>query len=117
MHFYKNISNEELSLFYQKSKAYISTSLFEGLGMPIVEAMYFNLPVILSNCSSVFYEISLNKGFYFDPLDVNMLVKRMFEVQNKNIVVNYSSEIKELYSSKNTSAKYIDLINSFYNKK
>ena len=29
-----------------EANAYISASLFEGLGMPIVEAMYFELPLI-----------------------------------------------------------------------
>ncbi|WP_075317118.1 glycosyltransferase family 4 protein [Bacteroides togonis] len=113
---YDKIDNNLLALLYAQSKAYISASLFEGLGMPIVEAMYFNLPVILSDYP-VFREVSLNKGIYFNPLDVDDLVDKMFLIQhNQAFSSNYRNEILVMYSENNTSQKYIDLFNEIYNQ-
>ena len=112
---YNKISNSLLAELYQKSSAYISASLFEGLGMPIVEAMYFNLPVILSDYP-VFHEVSLGKGIYFNPLDETDLVKKMLYVQKHSISVSYMQQVLEFYSEQNTSQRYIDLFNELYNK-
>lgn len=112
---YDKISNALLAELYQKSMAYISASLFEGLGMPIVEAMYFNLPVILSDYP-VFHEVSLDKGIYFNPLDENDLVKKMLYVQKKSISASYKQQVLELYSEQNTSLRYIDLFNELYSE-
>lgn len=112
---YDKISNSLLAELYQKSSAYISASLFEGLGMPIVEAMYFNLPVILSDYP-VFHEVSLDKGIYFNPLDQVDLAKRMLYVQRNSINVSYRQQVLEMYSEQNTSQRYVDLFNELYNK-
>lgn len=111
---YDKITNDILADLYQKSNAYISASLFEGLGMPIVEAMYFNLPVILSDLP-VFHEVSMDLGNYFNPLDEDTLVEKMFDVQNNKIQYHDTQEVvNNLYSEKNTSKKYIDLFNLLY---
>ena len=60
------------------SVAYISTSLFEGLGMPIVEAMYFDKNVTLSDID-FHREISYNKGYYFNPISLMDFVKLIIE--------------------------------------
>lgn len=114
VHIYDKISNSLLAELYQTSKAYISASLFEGLGMPIVEAMYFSLPVILSDYP-VFHEVSMDRGLYYNPLNKDELVDKMFVVQSmKNIDFNYSDDIRNVYSAENTSKRYIDILNSFY---
>lgn len=112
---YNKISNTLLAELYQKSKAYISASLFEGLGMPVVEAMYFDLPVILSDLP-VFHEVSFEKGIYFDPLDEKDLSDKMFVVQNNSFCNSYKKQVMNMYSEQNTSHKYIELFNMLYNK-
>ena len=112
---YDKIGNSLLAELYQKSSAYISASLFEGLGMPIVEAMYFNLPVILSDYP-VFHEVSFGKGIYFNPLNEAELAKKMLYVQKNSINVSYKQQVLEMYSEQNTSQMYVDLFNELYNK-
>ena len=112
---YDKISNTLLAELYQKSKAYISASLFEGLGMPVVEAMYFDLPVILSDLP-VFHEVSFEKGIYFDPLNEKDLSDKMFYVQSNSFHDSYKKQVMNLYSEQNTSHKYIELFNMLYNK-
>lgn len=109
---YCKIDNDILATLYSKAKAYISASLFEGLGMPIVEAMYFNLPVILSD-DEVFHEVSLEKGTYFNPLDYKMLMNLFFDVEHGICgTPDYSGIVKEHYSEENTSGIYVDILNS-----
>lgn len=106
-----NITNEELGFLYSKASCFISASLFEGLGMPVVEAMSFDCPVLLSD-TEVHREVSLNKGEYFNPYDEKELA---FKMKNMNYDRrSYSKEIKQLFSQENTSAKYIELINEIY---
>lgn len=109
---YEKISNTRLAELYQKSRVYISASLFEGLGMPIVEAMYFNLPIVVSDYQ-VFHEVSLNKGIYFSPLDSDQLTEIMISIEISKPICSYSDNVKEVYSEKQTSERYIQLINSF----
>ena len=44
----------------------INTSKYEGFGIPIIESMAADLPIVLSN-SDVFREITENKYSYFEP--------------------------------------------------
>jgi len=47
------LSDEELSLFYLKAFAYIQPSLYEGFGLPVLDALYLGCPVISSNTGSL----------------------------------------------------------------
>lgn len=105
-----NISNAELGELYENATCYISASLFEGLGMPVVEAMSFGLPVILSNIPP-HREISQNRGEYFEPTNAIQLAAKMEGVNN--IRKDYRNTIMEVFSEKNTSANYIRIINTF----
>lgn len=109
IHFNVNITNDQLGELYQNAAFYVSASLFEGLGMPIVEAMYFNLPVLISD-DKVFREVSLGLGEYFNPLDSHELAVKMIKLDYSKR--NYSGEIMEAYSEEHTSAQYIEVINS-----
>lgn len=107
--FRADISNEELGKLYQNAACYVSASLFEGLGMPIAEAMYFNLPVLISD-GKVFREVSLGRGRYFNPLNADELCKLLLGVDGDKC--NYSKDIITMFSEEKTSAKYVDIINN-----
>lgn len=65
-----NISGEELNYLYDHSLALLFPSEYEGLGMPILEAMEKGKPVACSDIA-VFREITKRGICYFDPLRVN----------------------------------------------
>jgi glycosyltransferase involved in cell wall biosynthesis len=52
--------------YYTKSKVFVSPSLYEGFGMPTIEAMALGLPVALSDIT-VFREVGGALATYFDP--------------------------------------------------
>lgn len=51
----KSISKEELKVLYSKAEAFIYPSLYEGFGLPILEAMACGCPVVTSNSSCLPY--------------------------------------------------------------
>ena len=110
---FNKIDNATLAGLYSSAKAYISASLYEGLGMPIVEAMYFNLPVILTD-DEVFHEVSMERGIYFQSTawiqlaDILQIIEKGEYLNHdcKNLIIDY-------YSENNTSAKYVKIVNSF----
>jgi glycosyltransferase involved in cell wall biosynthesis len=104
------ITNGSLGYLYKKTCGYISATLFEGLGMPIVEAMYFNAPVLVSDIE-VIKEVSANKAIYFSPLEYRTLSQFMGKVYTEGRIYNYQSMIKEMFSINNTINRYIKVIN------
>lgn len=57
---------------YSSAMAFIYPSLYEGFGMPILEAMSNNCPVICSNTSSL-PEVGGNAVIYFDPNEASSI--------------------------------------------
>jgi glycosyltransferase involved in cell wall biosynthesis len=70
---------EDLPALYQQAVALVFPSLFEGFGMPVVEAMYCGCPVICSNTTSL-PEVGGEAAYYIDPLDPEMLAEAIFQV-------------------------------------
>jgi glycosyltransferase involved in cell wall biosynthesis len=60
-------SDAELASFYTHAEAFIYPSLYEGFGLPVLEAFSNNCPVIISNTSSL-PEVGGEAAQYFDPM-------------------------------------------------
>ncbi len=63
-------SDSLLVSHYKHARAFVFPSLYEGFGIPLVEAMGAGCPVLCSNRGS-FPEIVGEAGIYFDPEDVD----------------------------------------------
>jgi glycosyltransferase involved in cell wall biosynthesis len=63
-----NVPPKELRWLYENAKAMLFVPEYEGLGLPILEAAGFDLPIICSDLT-VFNEISLDAFYYSDPFD------------------------------------------------
>jgi len=77
--FYPSNDDNLLYNLYKKASALIYPSLYEGFGMPIVEAMSLGCPVICSNTSSL-PEVYGNAALTFCPSSENELSKKMEEI-------------------------------------
>lgn len=61
-----NVSLKEMKYLYANARALVHPSLFEGFGMPLVEAMKCGCPLICSDRTSI-PEIARDAALYFDP--------------------------------------------------
>lgn len=65
--------DNRLAVLYRQAAAFVYPSLYEGFGMPVLEAMAYGCPVFASNCSSI-PEAGGTAAEYFDPTQVDSLV-------------------------------------------
>ena len=73
------VPDDELPLWYNAAALLVFPSVYEGFGMPIVEAMACGTPVIAADSSSIPEAVG-EAGLLFAPNDVEALVKQMTAV-------------------------------------
>lgn len=73
------LPDNELAKVTASAYALVYPSLFEGFGVPIVEAMACGTPVLCSNITSM-PEIADNAGWKFNPEDENDIAQKMMQV-------------------------------------
>lgn len=73
------ISNEERNCLYESCHTFLFPSVFEGFGMPPVEAMLFGTPVVTTRCASI-PEVTQGKAVYVeDPYNVEEWICKINE--------------------------------------
>jgi glycosyltransferase involved in cell wall biosynthesis len=77
--FFSDISDKTLLNLYKNATVLITPSLMEGFGLPGIEAMRYDCPVLASRIP-VYTEIYGDTAFYFDPRDKNSLIEQMIYV-------------------------------------
>lgn len=65
-------NDEKLASFYRQASVFVYPSLYEGFGIPPLEAMNFGCPVVCSNTSSV-PEVVGDAAYFFDPGDADSI--------------------------------------------
>lgn len=75
------VSGDELTRLYRNATAYINPSLYEGFGIPLVEAMMQECAVVVSDIP-VFHEVCGEAAVYFNPLDVTNIRDKITEIMH-----------------------------------
>lgn len=73
------VDNNELPYLYSGAEIFIFPSLFEGFGMPVIEAMACGTPVVASNRSSI-PEIAGDAALLVDPLNIDGIAEAMYNL-------------------------------------
>jgi len=73
------VGDEELPLLYNCADLFVYPSIYEGFGLPPLEAMACGVPIITSNTSSL-PEVVGNAGIMVDPNDIGSLSDEMYRV-------------------------------------
>ena len=81
------VPDDDLSVFYNNAKCLIFSSLYEGFGLPPLEAMIYGCPVLTSNSASL-PEICGTAALYFEPLDFEELADKMEQIINDDNLRN-----------------------------
>lgn len=77
--FLEYVPDEDLPLLYKNAVCFILPSLYEGFGLPVLEAMVHGCPVIVSNVSSL-PEAGGDAAVYVDPLSVTDMAEKLQKV-------------------------------------
>ncbi|MFW6351703.1 MAG: glycosyltransferase family 4 protein [Bacteroidota bacterium] len=112
--FLRNVSNEELAALYQGAAVFIYPSLFEGFGIPIIEAIHSNTPVITSK-GGCFSEAGGPGSIYVNPNDPEELAFQIRRVLNdetlRKSMVQSGLQHVEKFSDQNIAENYMKLYN------
>ncbi len=99
------VSNSERNALMKYSEYFLFPSIFEGFGMPVIEALRLGTKVITTKCASL-EEVSESKAIYVDnPFDENEWIQKI----NKNKDTIRQQYPFEKYNFENIAKQYIDL--------
>lgn len=79
----KELDNNELNHLYNYCTGFIYPSLYEGFGMPVIEAMRAGAPVICSNSSSI-PEVAGEAAIFINPDNVSELESALYCLLDNN---------------------------------
>jgi glycosyltransferase involved in cell wall biosynthesis len=80
---HQKASDDDLQNLYSQAIAFVYPSIYEGFGMPILEAFANNCPVLLSN-TSCFFEIAEEAALYFNPKNISDISDKIISVVNND---------------------------------
>jgi glycosyltransferase involved in cell wall biosynthesis len=109
------VSDSELVYLYKKASALIYPSLYEGFGLPPLEAMKYGLPVISSNVTALPEAVG-DSALMCDPYSVEDIANKINdllenETLQKELTTKGFEQIKK-FSWKNTSESTYDILSS-----
>lgn len=110
------VADDELGVFFQEAECYVFPSLYEGFGLPPLEAMAFSCPVVSSNRSCL-PEILGDAAVYFNPekeQDIVNKIKKVIkdDVLKKQMIAKGSQQIKK-YSWQKAVEQTLKLYHQF----
>ena len=77
------VPDDDLPALYRNARCFVLPSLYEGFGLPVLEAMAQECPVVVSRVSSL-PEIAGNAGIYVNPMDVSDIAKGLRTAVNED---------------------------------
>lgn len=108
-----NVSDQELYNFYQNCAFFVMPSLYEGFGIPIIEALCFNKNVLISDIP-VFREIARDYATYIPPKDIeawSIAIQNFVNLHRNNKLKLVNFDPLQV-SWKNTANLYKEAFNS-----
>ncbi len=103
-------SNQTLAAFYQNAKVFLFPSLYEGFGIPLLEAFACECPIVSSNAASL-PEVAGDAAIYFEPESAEQLKKATVSVleneDTRNRLIKAGSERIKQFSWKKTAEQTI----------
>jgi glycosyltransferase involved in cell wall biosynthesis len=80
-HMLGHVAVEEMAWLYRRARMLVFPSLFEGFGIPLVEAMTVGCPVVAADATSI-PEVLEDAGLLFDPASPQAMAVAMERIWN-----------------------------------
>jgi glycosyltransferase involved in cell wall biosynthesis len=108
------LSDPDLAYLFNLASLLIFPSLYEGFGLPPLEAMACGTPVIVSNSSSL-PEVCKDAAYYIDPLSVESIregiVKVISDSELRSMLSQRGLDRAKLFSWDTSARKHLSLFN------
>lgn len=108
------VEEADLPYIYNSADAFVFPSLYEGFGIPLLQAMACGVPIAASNAASI-PEVAGEAAIYFDPTDVNSISRSMelicTDSELRNRLIEKGSKRVENYGWDISARKTLELIN------
>jgi glycosyltransferase involved in cell wall biosynthesis len=112
-------TDEELNNLYVNAMVFIFPSYYEGFGLPPLEAMSVETPVMASTAASI-PEVCGEAALYFDPFDVRDIYSKMKLICNndllRNTLIKKGINNVKRFSKESSINKHIRLFENYLNK-
>lgn len=77
----------QMALLYQCAKLFIYPSVYEGFGIPIIEAQFSQTPILTSTFSCL-PEVAGKDAFFINPDDIDLFSKKILElISDENLLI------------------------------
>lgn len=107
------IPDKDMSSLYKHAQCFVLPSLYEGFGLPVLEAMTYDCPVVTSNISSL-PEAGGDAALYFDPTNVSDIAKTIDKVLSneklrQDMIKKGQSQVKK-FSWEKTARQTLEVL-------
>ena len=107
-----HVAEEALPAIYQGATLFLYPTLYEGFGLPVVEAMASGLPVITSNTSSL-KEIAEGYAHLVDPLDLEAIARAiarcMSDTEHREALARLGRQRAEAFHWRRTAERTLEV--------
>ena len=114
--FITGLNLEEMAAIYQNAQMLIYPSIFEGFGIPILEALFSKIPVITSK-DGCFAEAGGPATKYINPLSVEQIKAAILEIQHstdlQKKMTTIGFEYAQNFSDEKIAKNLMEVYNTF----
>ncbi len=114
------VAEQDMPALMGGAEVFAFPSLYEGFGMPIIEAMACGVPVACSNTSSI-PEVAGEAGLMFDPYSVESITSTLYRVlTDQELRMEFRQrglERAKFFSWETCARKTLDVLESVYHKR
>jgi glycosyltransferase involved in cell wall biosynthesis len=90
------ISSDKMQQLFTHASIYVQPSLYEGFGLPLLEAMFYKIPVVCSDIP-IFKEVAEAAALYFNTMDSTSLANSVETILSDS---RLQAQMKQLGSSR-----------------
>lgn len=106
--FLNYVADEEVPLLMASALGFVYVSLFEGFGIPLLEAMHCEVPIITANVSSM-PEVVGEAAITVSPESIEAIQNAMVKIQTlpekRQSLINFSKQQRQQFSWEQTAQK------------
>jgi glycosyltransferase involved in cell wall biosynthesis len=112
------VDNADLPVLYNAASVFVFPSLYEGFGLPPLEAMACGCPTVVSNAASL-PEVCGDAAYYVDPHDTESISEGMYKILTDNSLrqhlIKKGLERAKLFSWKKSGGDHITVFEEILN--